>query len=64
MDTFPLEKFLDKGKGVYSLCLLAAKRAIMLNNGSPSLIQEPGKVTTLALEEIIQGKISLNERAD
>lgn len=64
MDTFPLEKFLDKGNGVYTLCLLAAKRAIMLNRGAPSLIQEPGKVTTLALEEIIQGKIRLRESAD
>ena len=59
MDTFPLENFLNKGKGVYSLCLLAIKRAKQLNRGQsiPQVEVPFNKVTTIALEEIIQGKL-------
>ena len=62
MDTFPLEKFLEKGPGVYSLCLFAIKRAKQLNAGYPALIQPVvNKISNVALCEIIEGKIRIPE---
>ncbi len=49
---------------IYKLVVLAAKRAIELNAGMPKLIEEsPGKIGSIALEEIRQGKISVKEKA-
>ena len=65
MDIFPLEKFLAKGNGIYPLCLLAKKRAMQLNSGAAPLVQvNTNKVTTVAFEEIIQGKVGFSEDKD
>ena len=56
----PIEDLLAKADGsVYKLVRLAAKRALELSEGQPPLIKNPStdKVTTLALEEIAQGKV-------
>lgn len=65
MDIFPLEKFIARGNGIYSLCLLANKRAIQLNSGAePRVEVNSNKVTTIAFEEIIQGKVGFEESKD
>lgn len=58
----PLEKLLPRAKSsIYRLVLLGAKRATELAEGLPKLIERPStiKTTTLALEEIIEGKVVL-----
>lgn len=47
------------GGGIFSLVRLAMIRALELASGKPSLINHASsdKVTTIALEEIAQGKI-------
>ena len=55
----PLEDFLKQTPSVYKLVILAAKRAMELNDGAPKLVQvEAAKVSTIALEEIRQGKVA------
>lgn len=56
---FPsLEKALDKASNRYLLVVLAAKRARQLNRGAtPQLDSKHKKPTSIALEEIAQGKI-------
>ncbi|MDD3374175.1 MAG: DNA-directed RNA polymerase subunit omega [Candidatus Omnitrophica bacterium] len=63
----PLEKLLPKAKySIYKLVLLAAKRATELAEGMPSLISRPSniKTTTLALDEIMEGKVVLKGAED
>ena len=58
----PLENLLPKaGNSIYRLVLLAAKRATELAEGMPKLINRPLtiKTTTLALDEILEGKVVL-----
>lgn len=58
----PLEYLLPKaGNSVYKLIRLAANRAMELADGKPRLVQKilSDKVTTIALEEIRQGKVVL-----
>jgi DNA-directed RNA polymerase subunit omega len=56
---FPsLEKSLDKASNRYLLVVLAAKRARQLNRGAtPQIEAKYRKPTSLALEEIAQGKV-------
>ena len=55
----PLEDFLKQTPSVYKLVILAAKRAMELNDGAPKLVQvDAAKVSTIALEEIRQGKVT------
>jgi DNA-directed RNA polymerase subunit omega len=56
---FPsLEKSLDKLSNRYLLVVLAAKRARQLNRGAaPQLESRHRKPTSVALEEIAQGKV-------
>ncbi len=55
----PLEDFLKQTPSVYKLVILAAKRAMELNDGAPKLIHsDAAKVSTQALEEIRQGKVT------
>jgi len=57
------EELLDKTKSIYKLVILASKRALELNEGSPKLVEtESKKVSTVALEEIKSGKISMKEK--
>lgn len=58
----PLEDLLPKaGNSIYRLVLLGSKRATELAEGMPRLIERPSeiKTTTLALDEIIEGKVVL-----
>ncbi|MFC1667118.1 DNA-directed RNA polymerase subunit omega [Candidatus Omnitrophota bacterium] len=52
-------KTFRNGNSIYKITLLAAKRAVELNNGSQKLIETKSKkFSTIALEEIGEGKIS------
>ena len=53
-----IEELLRQCNSVYKLVLLAAKRAKEVSEGSPALIDTPHrKVTSVALEEILQGRV-------
>ena len=58
-----LEDLLKKTGSIYKLTILASKRSLELNNGSPPLIKEKDffKLSTVALKEIQEGKISFKE---
>lgn len=60
----PLEKLLTKsGYSIYKLVRMASKRAMELADGMPRLIENPSsqKTATIALEEILNGKVGLKE---
>ena len=60
MSYLPLEELLPKADGsIYKLVRMATNRALELSEGKPRLIESPSsdKITTIALEEIAQGKI-------
>ena len=53
-----VEDLLKRCGSIYRLVLLAAKRAKELADGSPALVDTPSrKVTSVALDEIVQGKV-------
>lgn len=55
----PLEHLLKEGDSLYKLVLLAAKRALELSQQAPPLVTTQHKQpSTVALEEIQQGKVS------
>jgi len=63
----PLERLLPRaGKSIYQLVLLASKRATELAEGMPKLVQRPAtiKTTTLALDEILEGKVVMKGYED
>lgn len=52
------EKIFKNGDSIYKVTLLAAIRAIELNSGAQKLVESDSKkFSTIALEEISQGKI-------
>ena len=54
----PIEELLKRCESVYKLVILAAKRAKEISEGSPPLVEtREKKVTSLALEEILQGRV-------
>lgn len=58
MAQVPIEELLRRCGSVYRLVILAAKRAKELAEGAPPLVQTPHrKATSVALEEILQGKV-------
>lgn len=60
MSYVDIEKLLEKAGSIYKLVNLASQRASALNEGSPKLIDTNSKSnTTIALEEIKQGKIGM-----
>ncbi len=64
MSYVPLERLIDKSNGsMYELVVMAAKRALQLADGAARLIEAPSdmKVTTLAMEEIAQGKVFMKK---
>lgn len=64
MSYVPLEKLIDKSEGsMYKLVMMTARRAIELAEGAPRLSEAPQdvKVTTLAMQEIAEGKVSLGK---
>jgi len=63
----PLEKLLPRaGKSMYQLVLLASRRATELAEGMPKLLERPAtmKTATLALEEILEGKVVMKGYED
>ena len=63
----PLEKLLPRSGGsVYKLIILGAKRATELADGAAALVDFAAskKTTTLALDEIMAGKVELKEVAE
>ncbi len=54
---------MDKTNSMYKLVILASKRALELNEGSPKLVEtDSKKVTTIALQEIQRNKISIKHK--
>ncbi|MBN2097600.1 MAG: DNA-directed RNA polymerase subunit omega [Candidatus Omnitrophica bacterium] len=60
MSYVAVQDLLGKTGSIYKLVILAAKRASELNAGAPPMIESDNeKVSSIALEEIAQGKIQL-----
>jgi len=61
MDRISPEELVKKTGSVYKLCNLAALRAIELNSGMKKLIDSSltEKVTTVAIREILAGKVRI-----
>lgn len=61
----PMQELVDKVGSVYKLVILAARRAIELNQGAGKLvdISPKAKLSTVALEEIREGKIYYKENS-
>ena len=58
MAYMPRERVLKNGDSIFKITLLAAKRAVELNTGSPKLVETDAvKFSTIALQEIEQGKV-------
>ena len=58
MAQVPIEELLKRCGSIYRLVILAAKRAKEVADGAPPLVEtEQKKVTSVALEEILQGKV-------
>jgi len=58
MAQVPIEGLLKRCGSIYKLVILAAKRAKEVADGSPPLVEtHQKKVTSIALEEILQGKV-------
>ena len=59
-----VENLLDKTENsIYKLVILASKRALELNEGSPKLVEtDTKKISAVALEEIREGKICMKEK--
>ena len=61
----PIEDLLKRCGSVYRLVILAAKRAKELSEGSPALVEtHHRKATSVALEEILQGKVLYKDDAE
>lgn len=53
-----IEELLKRCSSVYRLVILASKRAKELSDGAPPLVEtSQRKVTSIALDEILQGKV-------
>lgn len=66
MADLPIEKLLPRANNsVYKLVSMASARALELSDGKRCLIENPSsdKLTTMALEEIAQGKIESKDSA-
>ena len=63
MAYIPVEELLDKVESRYKLVILASRRAAELNSGGQRLvdISAKAKISTIALEEIREGKIIYKE---
>ena len=65
MAQVPIEELLRRCGSVYRLVILAAKRAKEVADGSPPLVEmSHRKVTSIALEEILQGKVLYKTEED
>ena len=58
MSYMPVEKIFKESNSIYKTTIIAARRAVELNNGAKKLINtNTSKFSTIALEEIIAGKV-------
>lgn len=58
MSYIPLKDIFDKSDSIYKLTIIAARRAVELNNGAQKLVDtDSTKFSTIALEELIRGKV-------
>jgi len=67
MADLPIEELLPRANySIYKLVSMASRRALELSDGKRCLVDCPSsaKLTTMALEEISQGKIESKEVAD
>ena len=63
MSYMPRKRIFKEGDSIYKITLLAARRAIELNNGAKKLVESSSKkFSTVALEEISQGKVKYKEK--
>ena len=63
----PIEKLLPRANySIYKLVMMASKRAMELADGAHKLIDFPSscKTATIALDEVMQGKVELKEIAE
>ena len=60
----PIEPLLEKIGSIYKLVIVAARRALELNDGAPRLVETDPKrkPSTVALEEIAAGKVSVRAK--
>lgn len=56
----PIENLFEKTQSMYKLVILAARRALELSDGAPSLVEAgpKEKPALVALREIVSGKVS------
>ena len=62
MANLPIEELLPMAENsIYKLVRMASNRALELADGKPTLLEKisSDKVTTIALEEIARGKVSI-----
>ncbi len=65
MSTVQTQELLKRCPSIYKLVIIAARRAKELSEGAPKLIDtDLKKVTSIALEEIRQGKIQIQFEDD
>lgn len=58
MAYMPVEKVFKGSDSIYKITILAARRAVELNNGAKKLIETAtSRFSTIALEEIAAGKV-------
>ena len=63
MAYMPVEKIFKGSESIYKLTIIAARRAVELNNGANKLIKtSTSKFSTIALEEIAAGKVKYKVR--
>lgn len=57
------EGMVEKTGSLFKLCNLASMRAVELNQGMKELVEvsTKEKITTIALKEILEGKVTLKE---
>jgi len=61
-----IDVLIDKVGSAYKLVLIAAQRAIELSEGAAKLVdtRSDAKATNIALQEILEGKVSYKVKGD
>ncbi|MBF0216659.1 MAG: DNA-directed RNA polymerase subunit omega [Candidatus Omnitrophica bacterium] len=65
-DNMSIEYLLQRVPSIFKLTNMASMRAMELNSGMKKLVEsEPKtKCTTIAIKEILEGKVTLKEKKD
>ena len=65
MSYMPVEKIFKGSDSIFKITILAARRAVELNNGSKKLINTTTtRFSTIALEEVAAGKVKYKVKND